>query len=101
MNTELTPDEKELLDQLETLFEPEPDEAVPTEFSATLKQQVRDRLAPERMSIGETMALTVIAVTGLGMGGVHSWSPVQMVGSAVVVWVFLRIAPSVWKRSDS
>jgi len=71
---------------------------VPSDFTATLKQQVRDRLAPERMSIGETMALTVVAVVGLGLGGIHAWSPIQMVASGVAVWLFLRIAPALWKR---
>ncbi len=101
MNTDLTNDEQALLDDLESLFGARADEPAPREFLTTLKQQVGDRLAPDDMSVGETMAVTVVAVIalGIGLGGAVDWSPVELVASGVAVWLFVRVAHWVGRRS--
>jgi hypothetical protein len=101
MSTDLTRDEQVLLEGLESLFRPDPDVVVPKEFTDTLKRQVHDRLSPERLSAGETMAVTLVAVVILGLTGVHGWSPFGLVASSVAVWLFVRATQWVGTRAPS
>lgn len=99
MATDLTRDEQALLEGLEALFHAPAHEPAPNDLTAALQQQVRDRLAPDHLSAGETMAVTLVAVVILGLIGVHRWSPFGLVASGVTVWVFVRATFWVGSRS--
>jgi hypothetical protein len=94
MSTDLSRDDQALLEDLESLFGAHREESAPSDFLVVLKAQVGDRLAPDRMSVGETMAITVIAVSALaiGLGGALAWSPIELLSSAVAIWLFVRAA---------
>ena len=99
MAHDLTPDERALLARLEALFDVPGPETQPPELRRTLKQQIRDRLAPDTLSAGETVAVTVVAVAALGFGGVHTWDPFELVGSGLAVALFVRAAHWLTTRS--
>lgn len=93
MTDELTPDEEAILHGLDSLFEPRAeDQPVPRDFATALKRQVRDRLEPDRLTFGETAALTLLGVVALGLVGVHSWGAWHVPATAVAVWIFVRAA---------